>query len=247
MITLEKTNGEKKITPELETRLKSNLDYWAKLSHVVHLTGTRCLVNDLVKDLDRGLRSVDEIDAKIDSIQVITRDELKSRSSLYVPQDRADYYNNKLICGAVIAEKFPDALPEVIEAGNCYALDRPTACVFHLMRVIPYGMAATAKLLKVKYPRDIKLLDWHSIIEPIEKAIREMGRNVTKTPKKNRDMKDFSEIAQHLNFCKDAWRNHVSHSIERYDMPQAKSVMDHVALIMKLVGKRLKKPFTGLH
>ena len=63
------------------------------------------------------------------------------------------------------------AIPDIIEAGNCYALNRPTACVFHLMRVIPYGMAALTKLLKVKLPKPIDLLEWQAIIDPIDKAV----------------------------------------------------------------------------
>jgi hypothetical protein len=106
-------------------------------------------------------------------------------------------------------------------------------------------MAALAKLLKIKYSQAIDCLQWNEIIEPIDKAVRDLQKQ-HKSPQKLGDQKYYSEIVQHLYFCKDAWRNHVSHGRDPYDMPKAKSVMDHVTLIMESVSKRLKKPFTGL-
>src|SRR5579862_3606918 len=35
-----------------------------------------------------------------------------------------------------VCEKFPGSLGELDEAMKCFSLDRPTACVFHLMRVL---------------------------------------------------------------------------------------------------------------
>jgi len=47
------------------------------------------------------------------------------------------YYNpSESIFGKEIATKFPDLLEDISESGNCYALDRYTACIFHLMRVV---------------------------------------------------------------------------------------------------------------
>jgi hypothetical protein len=230
-------------TEELCERLKEILETVLIMGRSVSLDATNHLADDLMKEIKPNM-NVHALDARIESLQSIFRKELRERQFFYVPKELAGFYDNKSLCGAVVAKRFPNAIPDIIEAGNCYALRRPTACVFHLMRVVPYGMAALAKLLRVKYSTPIICLDWNSIIQPIEKAIRGI-QQLPKTPKKMRDVKDYSEIAQHLNFCKDAWRNHVSHASEPYDMNQARSVLDHVTLIMELVGKRLKKPFTG--
>ena len=235
---------KKELNPELDTRLRANLDFVSKLGHAITLEATKHLADDLVADLDSKTTrlNIDEIDAKLDSVQVMLRKELKERKFFYVPPERVTYYNNKDVCGIAVAETFPDAVADAIEAGNCYALKRPTACVFHLMRVVPYGMAALAKMLKVKYSQPIQCLEWGSIIQPIEKAVSKL-QQLSRSPKKLRDQQYYAEIVQHLYFCKDAWRNHVSHAREPYDMPQAKSVMDHVTLVMQLVSDRLKKPF----
>ena len=212
--------------------------------HFLGLHGTKRLADDLSERIGGDL-SNDALAAKIQSIEVLMQKELSDKEFFYVPKERVVFYNNKSFCGELVAEKFPYAVPDIIEAGNCYALDRPTACVFHLMRVIPYGMEALAKLLKVRYTKPIECLEWNGIIEPINKAVGELQK-LPKSSKKFRDQHYYSEIVQHLYFCKDAWRNHVSHAREPYDMPQARSVLDHVSLIMALVSKRLTKPFTKL-
>lgn len=239
-----KEAGNNTLGPFRLERLQDLLQFVAHVALIVPLDATRHLAAQLEENVDANT-NIDEVDAKIDSIQSIARKELKDRKFFYVAPERSSYFNNALLCGALVSEKFPGAVPDIIEAGNCYALERPTACVFHLMRVIPYGMAALARLLKVKYAQPIKCLQWNQIIDPINNAVTNLQKT-KRTPKKLRDQQYFSEVVQHLYFCKDAWRNHVSHAIEPYDMPQARSVMDHVSLIMELVSKRLKKPFTGL-
>lgn len=223
-------------------RLHKILDYWASLSETLHSEGTRHLARELDKEIEPEMNAI-ELNAKIESLLSMIRKELGEHRFLYVPKHLAGYYDNPLLCGADVAAKFRDAIPEIIEAGNCYALGRPTACVFHLMRVIPYGMAALAKSLGVKFSQAIECLEWNSIIQPIDKAVSKL-QQLPRSSKKFKDQQYYAEIVQHLYFCKDAWRNHVSHSRERYDMPQARSVMDHVGLIMQLLSKRLKKPFT---
>ncbi len=219
-------------------RLKDILAYLAQCCAIVGLTQTRHLALKLAEAAKSGM-NVDELDATIDAIQEVAKNELAEKKFLYVPNERTAYYNNKSLCGELVAAKFPKAVPDIMEAGNCYALGRPTACVFHLMRVIPYGMEVLAKKLKVKYKFPVECQDWNGIIQPIEKALKEM-QQLARSPKKTADLKYYSEIAQHLTFCKDAWRNHVSHARDPYDMPQARSVMDHVGHVMRLLAERMK-------
>lgn len=219
------------------TRLQTGLDYLSKWCAVVDLEATKHLADELLGDVQVGMNA-DELDAKIDSIQSIARNELEKKKFLYVSEELARYYDNISICGSAVAEKFQKALPDIVEAGNCYALGRPTACVFHLMRVIPYGMAVLAKKLKVKYGAPIETLDWGSIITPIDKAVRLLQQQ-TRSKKRAADQKYYSEVVSHLYFCKDAWRNHVSHGRDPYDMPKAKSVMDHVGLVMSLLSEKM--------
>src|ERR1019366_7228223 len=39
----------------------------------------------------------------------------------------------------LVGEVFPDAIDDMNEAAKCFAFERPTACIFHLMRVTEVG------------------------------------------------------------------------------------------------------------
>lgn len=66
--------------------------------------------------------------------------------------------------GEKVSLNFPSALEDIKEVGNCYATDRNTACVFHCMRVVEYGLRALAKRLRVKLPKNlhIDLAEWEN-------------------------------------------------------------------------------------
>ena len=52
----------------------------------------------------------------------------------------------------------------------------------------------------------------------------------------------YSEAAEQFTFVKDAWRNHVAHSRETYDLEQALSIMRHTGEFMNdLVKLGLKE------
>ena len=63
-------------------------------------------------------------------------DELRLRLFFALSPSRIEYFRKPELFGESVAEKFPGASLDIEEAGNCYALDRLTACIFHLMRVI---------------------------------------------------------------------------------------------------------------
>lgn len=236
IMTLQHTEQEKP-TEELIKNLQDALAYMEAASGTVDMPATLHLINALSIEAPKHRLSFDELDAKIDDIQLMARNELRNRQFFHVPPTEARYYSNVKVFGAKVADTFPQAVTDIEEAGNCYALGRATACVFHLMRVVPYGMDRLAKQLRVKYSLPIECLEWGSIIQPIEKAVRNM-QNLARSKKKLASIKHYSEIVAHLYFCKDAWRNHVSHGRDAYDLAQARSVMDHVGLVMKLLAER---------
>jgi hypothetical protein len=62
-------------------------------------------------------------------------DELSSRTFLSIPSLRAELFDNPTPFGDAVASRFPDASYDIGEAAKCYALNRHTGAVFHLMRV----------------------------------------------------------------------------------------------------------------
>lgn len=66
-------------------------------------------------------------------------DEASSTLFFQVPARDAQLYEANFLFGDMVAVRFPSLSWEIAEAGKCLALERNTACVFHLMRVVEGG------------------------------------------------------------------------------------------------------------
>ena len=122
------------------------------------------------------------------------------------------------------------------EASNCYALERWPACVFHLMRVLEFGLGVLAERFSVSTDRKT----WHEVIEAIEGKIRKVDPRTAGADWK-KQQKDFSDAATQFMFFKDAWRNHIMHIRDVYDEGRATSIWQHVNEFMN------KLAAIGLH
>jgi hypothetical protein len=64
------------------------------------------------------------------------------------------YYDNPALFGTDVFNNFASANNDITEAGTCLSLDRATACVLHLMRVVEAGLTALANTLGIKKQND---------------------------------------------------------------------------------------------
>jgi hypothetical protein len=204
-------------------------------------------LEDHVADL--GLESTGrlakEIIANIDKTRIITiRDnlgklinimesELCEKHVLYIPQNQAVWITHQIFPDS-ITDAFPSTADDIKEACNCYALDRPTACVFHSMRILEYGLCALANDVGLSF----ELQQWQTIIEAIEAEVKKL-RGMHKSKEKNEQMQFLSEAAKEFMYFKDGWRNHVTHRKMKYDCPQANSVILHVRAFMEHLSTKL--------
>ena len=78
------------------------------------------------RDLTGSLRELDNT----------IRREMQGCVFFHMPSERVPFYAERHLFGVTVAVKFPGMLYDIVEAGNCYAMGRSTACVFHLMRVM---------------------------------------------------------------------------------------------------------------
>jgi len=127
---------------------------------------------------------------------------------------------------------FPSTADEASAAVDCIALGHGTAGIFHLMRVLEYGIGALAGEVGKTFDKQM----WHGIIDEIESAIRQFQRTASKEEREKK-LAFLSAAAIELRYFKDAWRNHVSHNKSSYDEDQAISVMNHVLSFMKILSK----------
>jgi hypothetical protein len=139
------------------------------------------------------------------------------------------FYNQKNLFGIKVSVSFPEMQYDITEAGNCYAMGRSTACVFHLMRIMEIGVQKFGDKLDVRFTNN---KDWHNIIDEVNKAIKLL-------PQKNPETVALSQTAAHLHNVKVAWRNRVMHPHDTYTLEEAGDILNHTKAFMNSLASLL--------
>jgi hypothetical protein len=148
--------------------------------------------------------------------------EMQDVRFFYLPTMRANYYDQKELFGVSVNNKFTTIQYDMVEAGNCYAMGRSTACVFHLMRIMEVGVQQFGNKLGVTF---VDSKNWQNILDETNKAIRAL-------PPKDAVTKTMSEISANLYAVKLAWRNEVMHPNVTYTLEEAENLIRQVKLFI---------------
>jgi hypothetical protein len=140
----------------------------------------------------------------------------------HMPPKQAEFYSQAELFGVDVNAKFPSIQFDMVEAGNCYAMGRGTACMFHLMRIMEVGVQAFGSKLGVTFT-DQK--NWQNILDEINKAIKAL-------PPKAPGTVEMSQAAANLYSVKLACRNEVMHPNAKYTLEEAKNLIGQVKLFM---------------
>ncbi len=161
------------------------------------------------------------------------QDNLSRCKFMFMPAHTASYWEKLDLFGENFLIVFPpEAGLEMIEAGNCFAARRGTACVFHCMRTAEYGLRLLAEILEVELkdkgePEPIEYATWNKIITAIRNKIT-FARSKANGPLKEVDLKFYSSMADQCDYMKDLWRNEVSHTRHLYSYAEALGVLGRV-------------------
>lgn len=167
----------------------------------------------------------------------VVRSELKSKYLFYLTPDREKYYDNSRLISDNVKLAFPTAAEELMLAGNCYAVDLNTACVYHCMRALERGLKALAKDVDLTWTTE----QWQKIINDIEGAVKALGNTLQKGQAKNERLQFLSEAAKEFTWFKDGWRNYTAHAKTSYRASQALTLMEHVTAFMGVLSQHLKE------
>jgi hypothetical protein len=88
--------------------------------------------------------SCDEVFSRICILQETFHKETERINLFFVAPEKQPYLLGATHCGEGAQRSLPKANHEVCEAAKCFAVDRYTACVFHLMRALECGLRAVA-------------------------------------------------------------------------------------------------------
>jgi hypothetical protein len=154
----------------------------------------------------------------LQSINMRLKDELALRSVYVLKAGKAQYFDGALnMFGKEFSEKFQSATYEVDEAGKCFALERSSACVFHLMRVLEIGIYAASRSLNIPDPVKDAARNWGAMLK---KVSEELDRK-NKSGWKGLDKEFFSEIYASLEAVSNVWRNATMHIETKYTPDEA--------------------------
>ena len=228
------------IPDDLRELFNKHLDDMASLCNDMGLDYTSLLVGSMKIDLESSDHTTSDFSRALKELFRRVDHESLSIAFVIIPKKKTEYYEKIDLFGPQVSANFPASTYDIEESGNCYALGRHTACVFHLMRVLEKGLHALAKELGIAFPTPIELENWQNIIEKIESEIRKLNQ-LPKGQAKSEDLQFYSEAAKEFRYFKDAWRNHVSHSREKYDERQARRILEHVKDFMEHIATRVKE------
>jgi hypothetical protein len=151
-----------------------------------------------------------------------------------INDEYAPYFKQKSPFGIEVDTNFSRASLDIEEAAKCLALSRPTASVFHVMRVMEVGLKAIGNELDIPYAPS-----WESYISQITAKISE------KRPKKSIDwIKDepfFRDVLGDLQSIKIAWRNPTMHIVRNYNSDEAEDIFRAARTFMKRLATRLSQ------
>lgn len=132
-------------------------------------------------------------------------------------------------------DRYPSVRFDCDEAGRCLALARPTASVFHSMRMIEVAVGSLAKRLGIPDPIKPAERNWGIVLGKVKAA---MEQNYTATARMHGSEGAFIEsVYVTLDAIKNPWRNTTMHVESVYTDEEARHIFSCVVtLLNKMAG-----------
>ncbi|MGH9929933.1 MAG: hypothetical protein ACREA9_12020 [Pyrinomonadaceae bacterium] len=185
------------------------------------------------RDQRDGALYPQDVNAEISSLRRVFYNELKTYDFLTVLPLKQDYYNKPLELFWGDNARYDSVAVDIENAGKCFALNRNTACVFHLMRALETSLRLFVTSLGHALPKHNR--SWGVILQDPIKNLRETDPT-KRSPQWNSNRDFYAGATARLLAVKDAWRNTTMHVEINYDEEQAKEVWDHVKSFMRHVA-----------
>jgi hypothetical protein len=132
--------------------------------------------------------------------------------------------DNPELAGEPVKSKFPNANTELMEAGNCLAFDRYTACVCHCMRSLDIVLTALERQLGIPLPASGHERTWGKILGRIADKIKDNDKTPPPDWVKGREFYEQARVFLHA--VKAPYRDSTMHVKCVYDEQGATSVFN---------------------
>lgn len=167
-------------------------------------------------------------------------DECSLRKFMALSMREAEYaFPSKPLFGEEVDKKFPTAAFEIEEAGKCLGLSRPTAAVFHLMRVLEIGIAAVARCLGIDDPIKPSQRNWGAILRTIKEEMDKHSAAKLPAQWAQPEKIFFEEVYASLDAVRNPWRNATMHVENKYTDEEAEHILIAVRAFMRKLSARM--------
>jgi hypothetical protein len=169
-----------------------------------------------------------ELKTNFRTIRSLVYEELKEKHFIFLTNDESLLFENVIPFGKEVAESFPSISYDVVEATKCLAIQRYTATVFHLMKVLEIVLQVFANKIGAKFNPEKEY--WKTINDNINGKINAMDPSLELTKK-------YQSASAYLNNVRVAWRNEVMHPKAEYNQEEASEVYYCVEVFVTHLSK----------
>lgn len=120
-----------------------------------------------------------------------------------------------VLLGEAVMTAYPSIQYDCEEAAKCLCMDRPTASVFHVMRMLEIGLKALHRYLALSEVEGAANRNWHFMLTSIKGAIAEKYLGIST------EKHGLERILQSLEAVKNPWRNATMHVDQVYTETEA--------------------------
>ena len=167
-----------------------------------------------------------QIASRCDHLRNRILDELAKEFYVNVHRQEVRFYGHNALFGEGVAKKFKQAAVDIENAGNCLAVQQPTACVFHLVRAMEVAVRQLGKRLKVTITPQTT---WRNMTGQMDTIIKKMPNATTAQQKKKNK---FEEAIVNLHHVGSVWRNNTMHPAASYTQDEARDVFNATRVFM---------------
>ncbi len=202
-----------------------------KQADVIGIKVTKQAIDRLVKGLEEDSCTIEDLGQLSCTIQSRLSDELHLIKVHVIRNDVARYFDaQEPLFGQEVAKQFPSASYEIAESGNCLALARSTASVFHLMRTMEIALRAIALCLGIPVPTKEVEYYWADILGLIRAnlVVRNAADNLSAP-----DRAFFESAYASLDAVRVAWRNATMNVESKYTEDEAEHIFRAVRQFMR--------------
>jgi hypothetical protein len=216
--------------PEVQQQLQLSLNELHEYCEKLNLPLSQNQIETVV-DAVHG-NDVEAVRRSFAELQKRVYQELKAKVVFCLPGEKVRYWSSFWLIDTKIYDHFPSAWHEFQRAGHCYAFGENTACVFHVMRIVDFGLRQVAKSLGIEY--DAR--NWSGIGNKIQEKMEQKYNTKTDEWKKSEPM--YAEILTDILAIGRGHRNPVLHELEKkYEERDAQHMLNVVEGFMLHLAK----------